>query len=275
MQEFLAPIFFRVENIIKVLSTEIAQVNIDNIIYISLNGLVVFFFFYFISKWFKAYIIRVCLFFFGAWVLWQVSAKNSILYSFDLYGGLGLLIPHLEIPSLTYLIIKYRTLYLYDKTVEYFLFLTAPLIWCYKKIVELIYFIKTQQKDKTNKQTDENYNYEEFKKQQKAEWEKEQAKADKQYQNKSKNKRDKQQNQNNYQKTEYSKKSKEESKENSRWDSTDPYIILDIHTTATKEEIKKAYRLLAKIYHPDLALIEKERYTKIFQKINWAYNILK
>jgi DnaJ-domain-containing protein 1 len=197
------------------------------------------------------------------------------LYSFDLYGGLGLLIPHLEIPSLTYLIIKYRTLYLYDKTVEYFLFLTAPLIWCYKKIVELIYFIKTQQKDKTNKQTDENYNYEEFKKQQKAEWEKEQAKADKQYQNKSKNKRDKQQNQNNYQKTEYSKKSKEESKENSRWDSTDPYIILDIHTTATKEEIKKAYRLLAKIYHPDLALIEKERYTKIFQKINWAYNILK
>jgi len=47
-----------------------------------------------------------------------------------------------------------------------------------------------------------------------------------------------------------------------------------VEETATKKEIKKAYYKLAKIYHPDLALVNKEKAKEIFQKINNAYEIL-
>ena len=42
----------------------------------------------------------------------------------------------------------------------------------------------------------------------------------------------------------------------------------------SKKEIKKAYRLLARIYHPDLALINKKEAEEIFKKINNAYENL-
>ena len=32
---------------------------------------------------------------------------------------------------------------------------------------------------------------------------------------------------------------------------TDPYTVLNIPSTATDEEVKKAYRELARKYHPD------------------------
>jgi curved DNA-binding protein CbpA len=48
------------------------------------------------------------------------------------------------------------------------------------------------------------------------------------------------------------------------------YEILGIQTNATKEQITKAYRKLAKIYHPDKINGNTEK----FQQINYAYNIL-
>ena len=44
---------------------------------------------------------------------------------------------------------------------------------------------------------------------------------------------------------------------------------------ATADEIKKAYRNLSKIYHPDLTLTKKEEHQIIFQKISNAYGKLK
>jgi curved DNA-binding protein CbpA len=50
----------------------------------------------------------------------------------------------------------------------------------------------------------------------------------------------------------------------------DLYEILSIKPNATNEEITKAYKKLAKIYHPD----KKTGNTEKFQQINYAYNIL-
>lgn len=53
----------------------------------------------------------------------------------------------------------------------------------------------------------------------------------------------------------------------------DPYEVLGVPQTATDEEIKAAYRKLAKKYHPDLNGGSAEAEAKM-QEVNEAYNIL-
>lgn len=52
----------------------------------------------------------------------------------------------------------------------------------------------------------------------------------------------------------------------------DYYKILDISISATQEEIKKAYRLKAKIYHPDVN--SSANANQLFALINEAYEVL-
>lgn len=54
---------------------------------------------------------------------------------------------------------------------------------------------------------------------------------------------------------------------------SDPYKVLEISPGADKEEIKKAYRRMAKKYHPDLHPNDKEAAEKM-NEINEAYDIL-
>ncbi len=52
----------------------------------------------------------------------------------------------------------------------------------------------------------------------------------------------------------------------------DYYKILGVDDNATDEDIKKAYRALAKKYHPDVST--EENATEKFKEINEAYQIL-
>ncbi|WML33888.1 DnaJ domain-containing protein [Clostridium sp. OS1-26] len=53
----------------------------------------------------------------------------------------------------------------------------------------------------------------------------------------------------------------------------DYYKVLEIQVTATKDEIKKAFRTLAKKYHPDKNRGDENALRK-FQDINEAYQVL-
>lgn len=54
----------------------------------------------------------------------------------------------------------------------------------------------------------------------------------------------------------------------------DYYEVLGVSKTATDEELKKAYRKLAKQYHPDANPDNKEEAEKKFKEINEAYEVL-
>lgn len=54
----------------------------------------------------------------------------------------------------------------------------------------------------------------------------------------------------------------------------DYYEVLGVEKGASEEELKKAYRRLAKQYHPDLHPNDKEAEEK-FKEINEAYDVLK
>lgn len=51
-----------------------------------------------------------------------------------------------------------------------------------------------------------------------------------------------------------------------------PYETLGIKITATKDEIKTAYKNLAKKYHPDIC--KEKNAVEMMKKINNAYDIL-
>jgi len=281
LSEFIAPILFRVQNLFTVLSNEIQNVSSDNIINLAMNGGLVFAFFFFISRFFRAYILRLGFFMFGAWVLWNVSARSHILQSFDFYGGLGMLLPQLEIVEITYLLLKERTIFIYNQFVGLILLLASPLVWLYQTLAKLSNYLKAKQEERADKKAYEKYYSDDFKKQQKAEWEKEQARQDEESQREFRERESKKQQQKQEQHTKYEEQKRayqeskqEEKKTYSRWESTNPYEVLGIEETATKSEIKKAYRKLAKLYHPDLALVNKEKAEKIFKMINRAYENL-
>lgn len=54
----------------------------------------------------------------------------------------------------------------------------------------------------------------------------------------------------------------------------DYYEVLGVSKNATDDELKKAYRRLAKKYHPDANLDNKEEAEKNFKEVNEAYEVL-
>lgn len=58
------------------------------------------------------------------------------------------------------------------------------------------------------------------------------------------------------------------------YDNKDFYAILGVSSNASHKEIKKAFRVLAKKYHPDITKLDPKKAEKIFKKISEAYENL-
>jgi len=271
--EFFINLPSRVSNFLTVITSELNPLPIESLIV----GLLWFAFFYFPSKWFRAYLLRAFLFIVGVAVFYDVMGRDRIIFSIDFYGSIGLFLPHVEIVEITYLIIRERTLYLYDQIKAFIFWILTPFIWLYNLMQKIFSFFQSKKEQKNYKKQQQQEEQEEFKRQQQYHYEQEQQRYDEQdrqrqnsnqkkFEDKSKQKKKKQQQQQTKQ---------EKPKEESRWDSSNPYVVLGISENASKSEIKKAYRNLSKIYHPDLTMFEKEKHTVIFQKINGAYDKLK
>ena len=52
------------------------------------------------------------------------------------------------------------------------------------------------------------------------------------------------------------------------------YTLLNLHPSASPQEIRRAYRELSKLYHPDTTALPKEAATAKFQQLNEAYATL-
>jgi len=63
--------------------------------------------------------------------------------------------------------------------------------------------------------------------------------------------------------------------EHERFYNSNAYIVLGVSVDDDYNEIKKAYKMLVKIYHPDLHLDEFKLYNEIMQNINQAHDKLK
>ena len=274
MFEIINNVIARVGNFISVLTNELTPIFPYEILLGGLLWLVVF---YFISRWFKAYIIRVILFILGVSLFYDVMGRSHIITSVDFYISIALFVPHISMVELTYLILRERILFLIDRTIEIFLLLISPFIWVYEKISNVFQFFKSKQEQRSQEKAKEEYYQEEFKREQERAYQKEQEKYNQQDKQRQQEEQERIYNkkQYRYKKKEKPQQPKEEPKSYSRWDSSNPYEVLGISENSTKQEIKKAYRNLAKIYHPDLTFSKKEEYTIILQKINKAYESLK
>lgn len=241
-------------NIFEVLPKDIENMNQGTLIQAPLITA----FFYFISRWFRAYVLRLGLFLFGSLVVFQVLQGQSFLNRFDFYAGLGILLPHIPIVELTYLILRERTLLLYEKLLSLFFSIVSPVVWLYGVSRNMFSFFKAKQDEK-------NYQHEkeQYEQKSKAHEDAQRSKQEKQKQNKRQAKQE--------------PPKKEKQKTHEWWESSNHYEVLQLKDNADKSEIEKAKKKLRKMYHPDLVFTNEEKrkkHTIIFQNVNNAYDEL-
>lgn len=244
---------------------------------------------FFISRYFEAILFRLILVLVGMAFL-QEWNQEAILRDSNFLVGVGLISPHIKyfynyIKHTIVLIFRFfRSLYLqlkYATINTYYFFITI-----YYKILRFINWLKepfiflkiffTSRKE--NKKSSNSYSEEDFS------WknmddEKQNFSEDqeKEFYSDSKDDYSYKQNSNSYESNSYYEERKEENvlDEFKQFYSPSAYIVLGVSQNDSFSDIKKSYRVLVRIYHPDLNPDETEQYTEISQNINEAYSKLK
>lgn len=218
-----------------------------------------------ISNLFKWAPFRIIILLIAYAIISEILRQDVILFNLNLYVGLGIAYPHLQFVHLLAYRIWYGILDFYEKLKDFLYAISRPFVFVYFQFVRLkaYYDTRTEQKHYSG---ENEQNYQEFRDRG---FNDDYRRSEQQY-----HRREEQSSQREN-KHKSDEKHGEQHNETSRWDSHDPYVILDLSRTATPEEIKKQYRKLQKLYHPDLTQTKKEEYTRISQKINAAYSKLK
>jgi len=208
-------------------------------------------------------------------VVWNAMGRDSILFQVDIYVGMAMLLPHIEIVEITYLIIKEKFYRLYYKVVNLIRTILSPLFWSYDKTQQAYYFFKSKSDERKYRQ--EQQKYEE---QSKQHFEQEQQRRNKEYEYQQNEQEKRYKKQEQEQREKRYKQKQEDTEENEsvyedefkQFFSNSYYEVLGVSKNDNFDTIKKKYRALVFQYHPDKNNEEQEKYTEIMQKINKAYD---
>jgi hypothetical protein len=270
-----------IEHISFVIQTELKTANLFHIFYI---GVIEFAVFYFFSKFAKNIILKTFILSFALYTLWGSVQDDTILTEPLIFATFGLIAPHLNIFSLWIRYIQKLFFALKELFTSFIDYILTPFVWL-KEIFEKLSLFFRKKEDVKQENYDQEKTYKDYfnenkEKQKEYERQKSDYFKNKQDKNSSHNKKQseqKQEKKQQQQKKKYQKTDQEnnyQQKTYSRWDSTNPYEVLGISKNANPKEIKKAFRNLAKKYHPDLTQDKKDEHKIIFQKINNAYKKL-
>lgn len=259
-------------DIISIIINEIKGLNLS-ILFVMLLYLVTA---WFISKFAKRTFFRLFWIALGLFLIIESAKLSShILYDIDTLLGIGFILPHFKFFfSWVYSIYNgikmmsvnsyYFVMTIIFKFIRFFRWLYS----IYKKIKS--FFSKTEN---TNNQKEE---YKEYKRDYSNSHNKEKSnrkKQEKQEENYSYNDSHNKKDYNTYEKIKSDDyKIQDEFKQ---FFSTSAYIVLAVSTNDDFSVVKKKYRKLIGIYHPDLNPDDIELYTKISQNINEAYEKMK
>ena len=265
-----------INKFIQILSND----NILNLSWVAYSVLaLVFFVPFFVSKWFKWIGFRIILVIFGLAFL-SDWGQVTITRDFNFLIGIALITPHIKYffdlvkDTLFNIFMFFLALFIQLKNATvntYFFFITI-----YYKILRLINwfvnififlkaFIETfSERFKTKEQ---NQNYQDYSNKSEYKEEKQNSNNEKAYEDFKKS--------HGYQesKKEESTKQKVDDKYKQFY-SSNPYEVLGVKTSDDFSIIKKSYRALIRIYHPDLNPQDIEFFTEITQNLNNAYEKL-
>lgn len=215
---------------------------------------------YFISRFFKWAVFRIIILLIAFSMLSEILRQEVILFNLDLYVALGMAAPHLKFAHILMFRIWYALVGYYYKVLGFFQAVYAFFQSLYRNYLHFKAYAK-EQKSRWDQRGQRRSEREEEKQKQHSYERQEQEQRRQHYQESKREEQHQRQEQ----------KSQERKGDSaSRWESNDPYVILDIPRTATKKEIKSQYRKLLRIYHPDLTQTHKEEYTHIAQRLNFA-----
>ena len=248
------------------LSLEISNMDIANFIVIALLFSVPFY----ASKKAENIFLRLLYSLLGFYMLFTMR-DIRVLYDKEMLIGLGLILPQIRF-IIQFIKDTIQTIKMMSANTYYF-FVTI-----YYKVIRFINWVKSsyimikiffegigtkkdEQRSRSQKE-DKDYHrkfYEEEKKQEKT-YEEKQKSYHQEYTH--------------TKQEEPKREDKKEYGEYRQFYSDSAYTVLGVSTDDDFKTIKKAYRNLIRKYHPDLHSEQSEKYTKITQLINGAYNKL-